>query len=369
MQKKMLNEADYQRRLLLNEVQSLKGNIQVVARIRPSAFTDGSTNHIVKCSIDGMGVSVEGSQQSDDQKASFSFNRVFAKESKQSSIFEEVSPLIQSAVDGFQVCLFCYGQSKSGKTWTMLGDYSGTESKGIIIRSVENIFSLAKEMSGKGWSYEIDFSCVEIQNEIIRDLLATDLKVEKSSRHDILHRNNNIVLTGVRKVRVEDVDSLVLLIGETLSNHQNLYSNAGSFHTVYSFNINGRNSDKNAAELAGSLTFCDLGSCNAQSSSAAPVDQSLANLLAVFKALAQKTAQIPFRSSVLTNILTPCLSGDGKTLMIVNVTPDEEDYDDTLSSLKFAQMVNKIELGKPKRAVRETNGNAPVSNRGRNNSQ
>jgi len=89
----------------------------------------------------------------------------------------------------------------------------------------------------------------------------------------------------------------------------------------------------------------------------------------VIAALDQKSGTIPFRSSVLTNILSPCLSGDGKTMMIVTLSSDHDDAQSSLESLKFAKQVNSIELGKPKKNVKEAGPKGTLMTRGRNNSQ
>ena len=130
----------------------------------------------------------------------------------------------------------------------------------------------------------------------------------------------------------------------------------------------------------GCLSLCDLAGSEGLSSnnkpSSSPTSSSggsgLVALQAVFTALDQKAVTIPFRNSVLTHILSPCLSGEGKTLMMVNLSSDHEDAHETLNVLRFAQQVNKTELGKAKKNVRETLPNAPAASaslRGRNNSQ
>ena len=81
-------------------------------------------------------------------------------------------------------------------------------------------------------------------------------------------------------------------------------------------------------------------------------NKSLSCLTDVFAAIGNKQAHIPFRNSKLTYLLQPALSGDGKTLMMVNLSPTEESYGESLCSLRFAQHVNKCELGKPKKNVR-----------------
>ena len=95
-------------------------------------------------------------------------------------VFDEISQLVQSAIDGYNVCVFAYGQTGSGKTFTMEG---GTEpgQEGMIPLTLEKIFEQTKDLESKGWSYKMEASFLEIYNEEIRDLLAT----EKNLKYDV----------------------------------------------------------------------------------------------------------------------------------------------------------------------------------------
>ena len=102
--------------------------------------------------------------------AVFTFDKVFGPASKQEEVFEEVSQLVQSALDGYKVCLFSYGQTGSGKTRAMLGAGAGPEA-GIIPRAVRKVLDQAAALRAKGYAYTMEASYVEIYNEQIRDLL------------------------------------------------------------------------------------------------------------------------------------------------------------------------------------------------------
>ncbi|KAL2599913.1 hypothetical protein AAZV13_10G080701 [Glycine max] len=89
------------------------------------------------------------------QKHSFTFDKVFTPEASQEEVFVEISQLVQSALDGYKVCIFAYGQTWSGKTYTMMGRPGHPEEKGLIPRSLEQIFQTKQSQQPQGWKYEM----------------------------------------------------------------------------------------------------------------------------------------------------------------------------------------------------------------------
>ena len=182
--KVQLQQHELLRRKLHNSVQELRGNIRVYCRIRPllpnerntggtsvlevNQEEDGPTQSLtLRQAVDG----VMGNKES--RQTPFTFDRVFGPEATQATVFDDLSQLVQSALDGYRVCIFAYGQTGSGKTHTMEG--SSREDPGMIPRSVELLFQQASELERlKGWSYSFSCSFMEIYNENIRDLLSTN---------------------------------------------------------------------------------------------------------------------------------------------------------------------------------------------------
>lgn len=393
--RKMLMAAETQRRNLLNEVQNLKGNIQVMVRIRPRMndfrrFNLDSLNR-VSCAMDGMGVAVEirsdmeGEPLQRTETQSFSFNRVLDSETSQESMFDEVSAFVQSALDGYNVCMFAYGQPRSGKTYTMMGgDLLNSFSRGIIPRSIDHILAGIANLREKGWQYELECSYIEIHNETIRDLLAVDPRQEKSARHDVLNRGGSVLVTNVKHVPISEPDELVAILEQAERNRvfgiADLAVHGSKTHSLFTIHLLGKNAGKAEAEIASSLTLCELAGSDREVKSGEFTNTGLAALAKVFAAIDQKAQVVPYKASTLTHILSPCLSGEGKTLMIATVSSDHENASESLAVLKFAQIVNKTEVGKAKKNVRDCATNAlggtnkPASTlmnslRGRNNSQ
>ena len=151
------------RRKYFNMVQQLKGNIRVYCRVRPLAADEAE---------DCVRFPDENELEFWDAERStfksFEFERVFLPSSTQEEVFDDVSALIQSCMDGFSVCMFAYGQTGSGKTFTMEGT---AECRGVNPRSMQLLFERITQ-SQKEFSYTVSMSMLEIYNESIRDLLA-----------------------------------------------------------------------------------------------------------------------------------------------------------------------------------------------------
>ncbi|CAA0815918.1 Kinesin-2 [Striga hermonthica] len=116
------------------------------------------------------------------QKLSFTFDKVFMPDASQEDVFVEISQLVQSALDGYKVCIFAYGQTGSGKTHTMMGKPGLPDQKGLIPRSLEQVFETRQIRQAQGWKYDMRVSMLEIYNETIRDLLAPNRTCSDASR-------------------------------------------------------------------------------------------------------------------------------------------------------------------------------------------
>ena len=132
-------------------------------------------------------------------------------------------------------------------------------------------------------------------------------------------------------------------------------------HSVFTLHLTATNSKLrqtlrgklNLVDLAGSERLERSGATGARAKEAMSINKSLSALTTVFTAIGSKASHIPFRDSKLTYLLQPSLSGDGKTLMMVNLSPTTESSGESLCSLRFASAVNKCELGKPKKSLED----------------
>ena len=148
-----IRSAEQLRRTLHNQVMDLRGSIRVGCRLRPALANEESEKKGMKSysfpdqQFEQRRVNITLDQErfdrTDTKTHSFEFDRVFGPLSTQANVYEEISHMVQSAVDGYNVCIFAYGQTGSGKTWTMTGDRENATNKGIMPRSFQEIFDIA----------------------------------------------------------------------------------------------------------------------------------------------------------------------------------------------------------------------------------
>ena len=332
-----------------NEYQEAKGNVRVFCRIRPPLQKElakkqinieyrGDNSLIIKGEKKTTYLNRDGVHQDIEQ---FQFNRIFKQENTQEEVFEEVSPLIQSSLDGFNINIFAYGQTGSGKTFTMEGDLSTPEKYGIVPRAVDRIFKCFNdELSSIGWDMKFVLSVCEIYNKKTRDLLA-EKNVEKTEElkemqiKSLKEWNENFGQIGQRRK-----------VAETKMNMESSRS-----HLIFKIKIHLHNS-KTDEDRFGSLNLIDLaGSERVDKSTVSEerfkesieINSSLTHLKSVIEAMKSKHEKfIPFHNTPLTDVLKDCLSGDNsKTLMFVNISPLLDSFKESTCSLKFATDVNK----------------------------
>jgi hypothetical protein len=218
------------RRKLHNQLQELRGNVRVMVRIRPTLEKEGATEskiQVGKNSTTGNAKSaVKISKFHDDPKGkelpsyTFDFDRVFSKDEDQASVFSEISKLVQSALDGYKVCIFAYGQTGSGKTHTMMGSEGGAgcdgDTSGVIPRAIRQVFSSCATLETQGWSFNLVACFLEIYNDVLRDLLAPpSTKSKKDGAKDdekleIHHDNGDTVVKNLAYVSVSSAEQLLV---------------------------------------------------------------------------------------------------------------------------------------------------------------
>ncbi|KAF5942733.1 hypothetical protein HYC85_020375 [Camellia sinensis] len=302
-------EGENLRKKLHNTILELKGNIRVFCRVRPLLPDDGVGTEAkvfsYPTSTEALGRGIDLLQNGDSgQKHSFTFDKVFMPDASQEDVFVEISQLVQSALDGYKVCIFAYGQTGSGKTYTMMGRPGNPFQKGLIPRSLEQIFQTRQSLQSQGWKYEM-----QSVNRPCSDVLRTEngvLGKQYAIKHDA---NGN---THVSDLTIVDVRSS-REVGKTQMNEHSSRS-----HFVFTLRISGVNESTeqqvqgvlNLIDLAGSERLSKSGSTGDRLKETQAINKSLSSLSDVIFALAKKEDHVPFRHSKLTYLLQPCLGGE-----------------------------------------------------------
>ncbi|XP_017041635.1 protein claret segregational [Drosophila ficusphila] len=353
--KEQLFQSNMERKELHNTVMDLRGNIRVFCRIRPPLESEENRMCCTWTYHDEATVelqSIDGQAQKKMGQQIFSFDQVFHPLSSQSDIFEMVSPLIQSALDGYNICIFAYGQTGSGKTYTMDGV---ADSAGVIPRTVDLLFDSIRGYRNLGWEYEIKATFLEIYNEVLYDLLSNeqkDMEIRMAKNN-----KNDIYVSNITEETVLDPNHLRQLM-HTAKMNRATASTAGNerssrSHAVTKLELIGRHAEKQEISV-GSINLVDLAGSESPKTSTRMtetknINRSLSELTNVILALLQKQDHIPYRNSKLTHLLMPSLGGNSKTLMFINVSPFQDCFQESVKSLRFAASVNSCKMTKAKR--------------------
>uniref|UniRef100_A0A0E0FXZ0 Kinesin-like protein n=1 Tax=Oryza nivara TaxID=4536 RepID=A0A0E0FXZ0_ORYNI len=343
-------------------LQELKGNIRVFCRVRPLLPNESGVVAYPK-SGENLGRGIELTHNA--QMYSFTFDKVFEQSASQEDVFIEISQLVQSALDGYKVCIFAYGQTGSGKTYTMMGNPELHDQKGLIPRSLEQIFQTSQALISQGWKYKMQASMLEIYNEAIRDLLATNRTTVQdggASKYSIKHDANgnthvsDLIIVDV--LSINEVSSLLKRAAQSRSvGRTQMNEESSRSHCVFTLRIFGVNEGTdqqvqgvlNLIDLAGSERLNKSGATGDRLKETQAINKSLSCLSDVIFSIAKKEEHVPFRNSKLTYLLQPCLGGDSKTLMFVNLSPEVSSTGESICSLRFAARVNSCEIGIPRR--------------------
>ncbi|KAI1001593.1 Kinesin-like protein [Podosphaera aphanis] len=368
--KRRLIKEESLRRSLFNQVQELKGNIRVMCRVRPILNSaEGKVAKLQFPDVDKESKELEiiGKEEKSSfgtvtrKNHSFSFDRVFGPETQNQEVFEEISQMVQSALDGYNVCIFCYGQTGSGKTHTM------SSPDGMIPRATQQIYQTASDLKDKGWVYSMEGNFIEVYNEEIHDLLGNSKDIEKKKheiRHDDLKKQTRV--TGLNTVILDSPSTVESILKQADTNRSVAATKSNErssrSHSVFMLKLVGYNSTTNErsegtlnlVDLAGSERLKQSGAEGERMKETQSINKSLSCLGDVIGALGQgkEGTHIPYRNSKLTYLLQYSLGGNSKTLMFVMASPLEANLTETLTSLKFAK---KASSSCPSNSSHETN--------------
>lgn len=325
----------------LNQILDLKGKIRVFCRLRPPS-PDSEQLNFTFVSENAFEI-IKGKTKSE-----FNFDKVFNYDAKQEEIFEEVSFLVQSALDGHNICIFAYGQTGSGKTYTMQGGFDNSN-RGIIPRTVELLFKLIERYQVNNYIYKVQVSFMQIYNENVQDLL--NLRDDKPLQIQF-NEGKGITVQNLKTVDIGSLETFNNYFRKALSNRSveaTCYNETSSrSHAVTKIYLQGENLNSGVT-MRGSISLVDLAGSERlvevnedRNRETKFINKSLSSLGTVMKSLYCRQKHIPYRNSKLTFLLQDSLGGNSKTLMIVNISPNVVSHGETINTLRFGAQVKEV---------------------------
>jgi len=285
------------------------------------------------------------------EKHEFRLDHVFECDTDQATVYEiAAKPIVNSVLEGFNGTVLAYGQTSSGKTFTMQGDIDSDNFRGIIPRMIETIFQAIAQAS-ENMEFTVKASMIEIYNEKVRDLL--DPSKDNLSVHE--DKQRGVYVDGLTETSIGaeyDVYDLMRTgnsnraIAETKMNAQSSRSHSIFILTMVMNDLESlscKTGKLYLVDLAGSEMISKTGASGQTLEEAKNINKSLTMLGRVITALTDgKSAHIPYRDSKLTRILQDSLGGNSKTCLIVTASPSMYNASETLSTCRFGVRAKSI---------------------------
>ncbi|KAJ9695076.1 hypothetical protein PVL29_010530 [Vitis rotundifolia] len=348
-------------------------NVQVLLRCRPFSEEELRNNapQVVTCNDYQREVAVSQNIAGKHIDRVFTFDKVFGPSAQQKDLYEQaVIPIVNEVLEGFNCTIFAYGQTGTGKTYTMEGECKRSKSgpngelppeAGVIPRAVQQIFDTLESQNAE---YSVKVTFLELYNEEITDLLAPE-EISRAALDDKQKKQlplmedgkGGVLVRGLEEEIVTSATEIFTLLergsakrrtAETLLNKQSSRS-----HSLFSITIHIKEATPegeelikcgklNLVDLAGSENISRSGAREGRAREAGEINKSLLTLGRVINALVEHLGHIPYRDSKLTRLLRDSLGGRTKTCIIATVSPAVHCLEETLSTLDYAHRAKNI---------------------------
>lgn len=303
-------------------------------------------------SVDNSRCEVVLSNPKKGETKQFTFDHAFPAEVAQKDVYEQCCyGLVSNVTEGYNCTIFAYGQTGTGKTFTMEGDRGSEEFKGIIPRALEQVFNTIEGTAAT--QFLVTVSMIELYNEDIYDLLdgsrgKLELRERPGEGFYVKDLSTHDTRSAKECLGLLDLGSRSRKKGETQMNKDSSRS-----HSIFTIVVetsegteDGRQAIKrgklNLVDLAGSERATKTKVTGQMLEESKKINLSLTCLGKVISSLVQGQAHVPYRDSKLTRLLNDSLGGNSKTLMVANVGPASKNYDETLSTLRYANQAKSI---------------------------
>ncbi|XP_072317029.1 kinesin-like protein KIF13A isoform X2 [Eucyclogobius newberryi] len=347
--------------------------VKVAVRVRPMNRREIELN--TKCVVDMEDNQTvlhpppcNGKGESRKQPKVFAFDHCFwsmdesnvPKYAGQEVVFKCLGEgILENAFQGYNACIFAYGQTGSGKSFSMMGN---SEQPGLIPKLCCSLFERVHKEENEAHNFKVEVSFMEIYNEKVRDLLDP-----KGSRQSLKVREHKVLgpyVDGLSQLAVTNFEDIEVLMSEGNKSRTvaatNMNEESSRSHGVFSiivtqtlYDLKSGNSGEKVSkmslvDLAGSERVSKTGAAGERLKEGSNINKSLTTLGCVISALADQSSGkgkakfVPYRDSVLTWLLKDNLGGNSKTAMIATVSPAADNYEETLSTLRYADRAKRI---------------------------
>ena len=329
-------------------------NVKVIARFRPMNELEKTSGNEQVCVFTSP-TSLQFNSTREKNVYRYNFDRIFPPSSTQEDIYSfGVKEIIDSVLNGYNGTVLAYGQTSSGKTYTMQGEMETPHTQGIIPRMITHVFKYI--YNTEGTDFIIKVSMIEIYQEKIRDLLDIT-RVNLNIREDNI---KGIFVDGCSERYVGCPNDVLSLLELGSSNRAqaatNMNEHSSRSHSIFILTINQTNKNDGSSkigklylvDLAGSEKISKTGATGHTLEEAKIINKSLTTLGRVINNLTDgKSTHVPYRESKLTRVLQESLGGNSKTCLIITCSPSIYNESETLSTLRFGERAKKIK-NKPK---------------------
>eukprot|EP00164_Ancoracysta_twista_P001151 GFYU01001512.1.p1 GENE.GFYU01001512.1~~GFYU01001512.1.p1 ORF type:complete len:1106 (+),score=357.63 GFYU01001512.1:278-3595(+) len=347
-------------------------NVRVAVRVRPFAQREKDRGSKCVISMDGNVTKIVNPKDNREHTFAFDFSywsfdmystdsTGYMKPSEadiyadQKKVFDDLGfDVLENAWKGYNVSLFAYGQTGSGKSYSMVGT---TANKGIVPLACSEIFRRIRANSDEDLSYSVETSMMEIYNEKVKDLFNARANPPGGLRVRE-HPRIGPFVEGCSRLVVNNIDEMMGLIGEGSAARTigatNMNETSSRAHTIFqiiltqtmrdltTMKATTRVSKINLVDLAGSERADSTQAKGKRLKEGAMINKSLTTLGSCIKALTEAKPHVPYRDSTLTWLLKESLGGNAKTIMIAALSPADINYEETLSTLRYADRAKQI---------------------------
>ncbi|KAI7898604.1 P-loop containing nucleoside triphosphate hydrolase protein [Cokeromyces recurvatus] len=284
----------------------------------------------------------------------YNFDRVFKEEATQQGVYNAVAaPILSDVLNGYSCTIFAYGQTGTGKTYTMEGDLGDSDeyhekNAGIIPRTIQNLF---QRLGTLGQESHVMVSMLELYNEELRDLLCAS---DEHKALNIFEDGTGVRVQNIKEHLISSASQGLTILKSGIKKRMTAATNCNEkssrSHSIFTITVYMKCEESNSfrigklnlVDLAGSENSKSSGSENLRAREAASINRSLLTLGRVINGLVDKTPHIPYRESKLTRLLKDSLGGQMKTCIIATVSPANQTQEEVRSTLDYASHAKGI---------------------------